>query len=118
MPLSSILELEIFDVWAIDFIGLFPPSGGNQYILVVVYYLSKWVEAISLPSNDSTVVLKFFKKHIFTCFRTPREIINDRSKNFINNLVKNILAKYGIRHKVATSYHPQSSGQWRYQIEK
>ncbi|KAH0723372.1 hypothetical protein KY285_005833 [Solanum tuberosum] len=111
MPLSNILEVEIFDVWDIDFMGPFPPSSGNQYILVVVDYVSKSVEAVAFPSNDSRVVIKFIKKHIFTRFGTPRAIISDGGKHFINYLVKNLLARYGIRHKVATAYHPQTSGQ-------
>ncbi|XP_049399731.1 uncharacterized protein LOC125863765 [Solanum stenotomum] len=111
MPLSNILEVEIFDVWGIDFMGPFPPSSGSQYILVAVDYASKWVEAVALPSNDSRVVIKFIKKHIFTRFGTPRAIISDGGKHFINHLVKNLLAKYGIRHKVAIAYHPQPSGQ-------
>ncbi|RVW44377.1 hypothetical protein CK203_070978 [Vitis vinifera] len=57
----------IFYVWGIDFMGPFPMSFGNSYILVGVDYVSKWVEAI--PS------------------------------------------KYGVKHKVATPYHPQTFGQ-------
>ncbi|XP_049370128.1 uncharacterized protein LOC125835035 [Solanum verrucosum] len=91
--------------------GPFPSSNGNQYILVAVDYVSKWVEAIALPSNDSRVMIKFIKKHIFTRFGTLRAIISDGGKYFINHLEKNLLAKYGIRHKVATTYHPQTSGQ-------
>ncbi len=103
MPLSNILEVEIFVVWGIDFMGPFPPSSGNQYILVAVDYVSKWIEVVALPSNDSRVVIKFIKKHLFTRFGTLRAIISDGGKNFINHLVKNLLAKYGIRHKVATT---------------
>ena len=44
MSLHSMLEIEIFDVWGIDFMGPFLPSKGNLYILVAVYYVSKWVE--------------------------------------------------------------------------
>lgn len=36
--------------------------------------------------------------------------MSDGGKYFINHLVKNLFAKYGIRHKVATTYHPQTSG--------
>ncbi|XP_015167752.1 uncharacterized protein [Solanum tuberosum] len=57
--------------------GPFPLSSGNQYILVAVDYVSKWVEAVALPSNDSRVVIKFIKKHIFTRFGTPKAIISD-----------------------------------------
>ena len=46
MPLSPILEIELFDVWGIDFMGPFSNSLGNQYILVAVDYMSKWVEVI------------------------------------------------------------------------
>ncbi|RVW71491.1 Retrovirus-related Pol polyprotein from transposon 17.6 [Vitis vinifera] len=67
MPMNPILIVELFDVWGIDFMGPFPMSFGNSYILVGVDYVSKWVEAI--PS------------------------------------------KYGVKHKVATPYHPQTSGQ-------
>ncbi|KAL6322456.1 hypothetical protein AAG906_008111 [Vitis piasezkii] len=67
MPMNPILIVHLFDVWGIDFIGPFPMSFGNSYILVGVDYVSKWVEAI--PS------------------------------------------KYGVKHKVATPYHPQTSGQ-------
>ena len=44
MPLTNILEVEVFNVWGIDFMGPFPPSFENLYILIVVDYVSKWVE--------------------------------------------------------------------------
>ncbi|GJS60573.1 reverse transcriptase domain-containing protein [Tanacetum coccineum] len=58
MPLNSIQVCKIFDVWGIDFMGPFPSSRGNKYILVAVDYLSKWVEAKALPTNDARVVVK------------------------------------------------------------
>ncbi|XP_049366220.1 uncharacterized protein LOC125831072 [Solanum verrucosum] len=73
--------------------------------------MSKRVEAVSLPTNDAKVVVKFIRKHIFTRFGTPRAIISDGGNHFINNSVHSLLAKYGVRHKVATTYHPQTSGQ-------
>ena len=105
------MEVEIFDVWGIDFMGPFIPSFGNLYILVAVDYVSKWVEAIALPSNDSKVVIKFLKKNIFTQFGTPRVIISDGSTHFCNRYFDALLFKYGVTHKVATAYHPQSNGQ-------
>ena len=111
MPLNGILEVEIFDVWGIDFMGPFPSSFGNQYILVCVDYVSKWVEAIASPTNDGRVVTKFLRKHIFSRFGTPRAIISDGGTHFCNHQFKSLLKKYGVTHKVATPYHPQTSGQ-------
>ena len=112
MPQNSILEVEIFDVWGIDFMGPFPSSGNNKYILVAVDYVSKWVEAIPTPSADAYVVKRLFQKIIFLRFGIPRVVkISDGGSHFINNQFNNLLKKYGVTHKVATPYHPQTSGQ-------
>ncbi|XP_021724274.1 uncharacterized protein LOC110691627 [Chenopodium quinoa] len=63
MPQNPILELEVFDVWAIDFICPFISSHGNKYILVTVDYVSKWAEAVASPTNDSKVVVNLFKRY-------------------------------------------------------
>lgn len=66
---------------------------------------------MALPTNDAKMVLRFLKKNIFTRFGTPRVIISDGGSHFCNRLFESLLAKYGIRNKVATTYHPQTSGQ-------
>jgi len=73
MPLQPTLTVEIFDVWGIDFMGPFPNSFGNLYILVDVDYMSKWVEAVASRTNDNKVIIKFLKEDIFSRFRAPRE---------------------------------------------
>nr|GEU63165.1 DNA-directed DNA polymerase [Tanacetum cinerariifolium] len=70
MPQNSIQVCKIFDVWGIHFMGPFPSSRGNKYILVAVDYLPKWVEAKALLTNDARVVCKFFK-NLFAKFGTP-----------------------------------------------
>ncbi|CAN6586220.1 unnamed protein product [Malus baccata var. baccata] len=61
----SILNVEIFDVWGIDFMGPFPSSYGFTYILLAVDYVSKWVEAKATRINDSKVVADFIRTNIF-----------------------------------------------------
>ncbi|KAL5578124.1 hypothetical protein UlMin_019823 [Ulmus minor] len=111
MPLTNILVIELFDVWGIDFMGPFPTSFSNKFVLVAVDYVSKWVEAVALPTNDSRVVIRFLKKNIFARFGTPRAIISDGGSHFCNKQFDALLSKYGVTHRVATPYHPQTSGQ-------
>ncbi|CAL8089611.1 unnamed protein product [Prunus armeniaca] len=111
MPLNNILVVELFDVWGIDFMGPFPSSFGYIYILVAVDYVSKWVEATATRTNDHKVVLNFLKDMIFTRFGTPRAIISDGGSHFCNKPFEALMKKYNITHKVATPYHPQTSGQ-------
>nr|GEV10006.1 reverse transcriptase domain-containing protein [Tanacetum cinerariifolium] len=110
MPQNSIQVCEIFDVWGIDFMGPFLSSRGNKYILVAVDYLSKWVEAKALPTNDARVVCKFLK-NFFAQFGAPRAIISDRGTHFCNDQFTKVMQKYGVTHRQATPYHPQISGQ-------
>nr|GFB55011.1 reverse transcriptase domain-containing protein [Tanacetum cinerariifolium] len=110
MPQNVIQVCKIFDVWDIDFMGPFSSSRRNRYILVVVDYLSKWVEAKALLTNDARVVVKFLKS-LFARFGTPKAIISDRGTHFCNDKFAKVMSKYGVTHHLATAYHPQTSGQ-------
>ncbi|GJX63321.1 reverse transcriptase domain-containing protein [Tanacetum coccineum] len=110
MPQNDIQVCEIFDVWGINFMGPFLSSRGNKYILVAVDYLSKWVEAKALPTNGARVVVKILKS-LFAQFETPRAIISDRGTHFCNDQFAMVMLKYGVTHRLATAYHPQTSGQ-------
>nr|GEV43377.1 reverse transcriptase domain-containing protein [Tanacetum cinerariifolium] len=82
----------------------------NKYILVAVDYLSKWVEAKALPTNDAGSVCKFLKS-LFARFGAPRAIISDRGTHFCNDQFAKVMLKYAVTHRLSTAYHPQISGQ-------
>ena len=96
MPLQNNQVVEIFDVWGIDFMGPFPMSNGNVFILVGVDYVSKWVEAVPSRTNDHRVVVKFLQDYIFTRYGIPRAIVSDGGKHFINQAFATLMKKYGI----------------------
>ena len=111
MPLMNILEVELFYVWGIDFMGLFPSSYGHKYIVLAVDYMSKWVEVIPTITCDAKVVLRFIRSNIFFRFGTPRVVISDEGSHFYNNLFVSLLTKYRVKHRVSLAYHPQINGQ-------
>nr|GEW08911.1 reverse transcriptase domain-containing protein [Tanacetum cinerariifolium] len=73
-------------------------------------YLSKWVEAKALPTNDARVVVKFLKS-LFSRFGIPQAIISNRGTHFCNDQFTRVMIKYGVTHRLATAYHPHTSGQ-------
>nr|GEZ87743.1 reverse transcriptase domain-containing protein [Tanacetum cinerariifolium] len=79
-------------------------------LLITINYLSKWVEAKALPTNDARVVVKFLK-YLFSRFGIPRAIISDRGTHFCNDQFTRVMIKYRVTHRLATAYHPQTSGQ-------
>ncbi|GJX43957.1 reverse transcriptase domain-containing protein [Tanacetum coccineum] len=77
---------------------------------VAVDYVSKWVEAQALPTNDALVVVKFLRS-LFARFGVPKALISDRGTHFCNSQLEKALQRYDVTHKLSTTYHPQSNGQ-------
>jgi transposase InsO family protein len=111
MPLTSNLQIDIFDVWGIDFMGPFSNSEGCEYTLVAVDYVSKWVEAHPCWAADAMHSKKMFHEVIFLRYRVPRIVISDGGSHFIDQTFWKALLEIGVDHQIATPYHPQLSGQ-------
>jgi transposase InsO family protein len=111
MPLKYILQIDIFDVWGIDFMGPFKNSCGYEHILVMVDYVSKWVEAMPCRKASTEESITMIKNVIFPRFGTPRILISDGGTHFTVKNFRKCLSKLGIEHRVSTAYHPQTNGQ-------
>nr|GEV92505.1 reverse transcriptase domain-containing protein [Tanacetum cinerariifolium] len=110
LPFELMCDASDFSIGAVPGQRPFPYSRGNTYILVTVDYLSKWVEEKALPTNDARVVVKILKS-LLARFGTPKAIISDRGTHFCNDKFAKVMSKYGVTHRLATPYHPQTSGQ-------
>jgi hypothetical protein len=111
MPLIKNFQIDLFDVWGIDYMGQFPPSKKCEYILVAVDYVSKWVETLPCKNANNINSKRMFEEIIFLRFGVPRIVISDGGSHFIDKSFEHYLSKHGIHHNIATPYHPQTSGQ-------
>jgi transposase InsO family protein len=89
--------------------GPFPKSRQCEYILVAVDYVSKWVEALPCRAADSNNAKRIFSETIFSRFEVPRMVISDGGPHFIDRKFQRFLSDHGVRHNIATPYHPQTS---------
>jgi hypothetical protein len=101
MPMSYSLVIEPFDCWGFDFMGPFPPSEGYTHILM----------AVPTKSADGETSLKMLKDVIFPRFGVPRYLMTDGGSHFIHGGFRKTLARYDVNHRIASAYHPQTSGQ-------
>ncbi|CAN6685993.1 unnamed protein product [Malus baccata var. baccata] len=112
LPFELMCDASDYTVGVVlDFMGPFPSSHGNLYILVAIDYVFKWVEAIASPTCKSYVVLGFLQNTIFPRFGVPRATISYEGTHFLNRTMAALCAKYHIHHRLATPYHSQTSGQ-------
>ncbi|RDY12322.1 Gag-Pol polyprotein, partial [Mucuna pruriens] len=77
----------------------------------IVDYISKWVEVRATKTNDARVVVDFLKSHIFCKFGVSKVLISDQGSHFCNHAMVTLLEKYGVVHRVAIAYHPQTNDQ-------
>jgi hypothetical protein len=111
LPLILNLQIDIFNVWGINFMGPFPNLEGCEYNLVAIDYVSKWVEALPRQATDAMHSKKMFHEVIFPRYGVPRIEISDGGSHFIDQTFWKALSKVGVDHRIATPYHPQMSGQ-------
>jgi transposase InsO family protein len=111
MPLKYNLQIDLFDVWGIDFMGPFKNSYGYEYIPVMVDYVSKWVEVMPCRKASMEESITMITNVIFPRFGTSRILISDGGTHFTGKNFKKCLAKLGIEDRVSTAYHPQTNGQ-------
>lgn len=112
--MTKMLEVDLFDIWGIDFMGHFVSFYIYKYNLVAVEYVSKRVEALALADNEGKRMVAFLRKNILSCYGVQRKIISDKGSHFCNKVFIVALTKYGVKqHKVATTYHPQTSGEMK-----
>src|ERR1041384_3614456 len=91
--------------------GPFPPSHKYTHILLVVDYVTKWVEDIPIESADLKTSLKMLKDVIFPRFGVPRYLMTDGGSHFTHGAFRKALAKYDVNHRIASPCHTQTSGQ-------
>ncbi|RVW81585.1 Retrovirus-related Pol polyprotein from transposon 17.6 [Vitis vinifera] len=99
-----------FSVWGIDIIGKISPksSSGHEFILVVIDYFTKWVEAASYVRLTSFGVVGFIISHIIYRYGVPHELISNRGVHFKAD-VDTLLQRYGIQHHKLSAYKPQTN---------
>ncbi|GKD82352.1 reverse transcriptase domain-containing protein [Tanacetum coccineum] len=88
---------EIFDVRGIDFMGPFPSSNGNKYILVAIDYVSKWVEARTFRTSDARNVVNFLRR-LFARFGIPKALISDRDTHLCNYHMEKAMKRHVVVH--------------------
>ncbi|XP_042029828.1 uncharacterized protein LOC121776718 [Salvia splendens] len=93
-----------------DFMGPFPSSYGNSYILVAVDYVSKWIEAKATATSVAKEVMKFLKANIFSRYGVPRAVISDQGTHFCNRTMEALMRKYGVHHRDLQPRDKRNSG--------
>ncbi|XP_076873239.1 uncharacterized protein LOC143523013 isoform X2 [Brachyhypopomus gauderio] len=99
-----------FELIGMDLIGkLVPTKTGNQYICVLIDYLTKWPQAYPLRSKSAEEVTVCIVK-FFHLFGAPKRILSDQGREFVNAINRSVCDRLGIKRSLCSPYHPQTNG--------
>ena len=68
--------------------------------------------ALTTSSDDHNTSIRMLKEVTFPRFGVSRYLMTDGGSQFIHGAFRKMLAKYDVNHRIASPYHPQSSGQF------
>src|SRR3990170_5734836 len=107
----TIETVDVFERWGIDIVGPLPiTERGNRYIVVAMDYFTRWPEAKPLKSANAETVATFIYEEIICRYGIPKVIQSDQETHFMNELLKNLIERFKIKHSLSSPYHLQSNG--------
>ena len=110
-PMQTLTAGSPMQIVAVDILGPLPKStNGNQYILVVADYFTKWMEAYPIPNQEASTVAQTLVDHFFLKYSPPEQLHSDQGRQFESQLMKEVCKLLGIEKTRTTPYHPQSDG--------
>jgi transposase InsO family protein len=112
-PLVPQLTPQVFEKWAVDFVGsINPPTKRSRarYIITATNYLTKWVEVEPVKDCSAEIAARFLFENVVTRFGCPRIIMSDQETHFLNRTIVALAKAFQIYHQKTTPYHPQENG--------
>ncbi len=109
--LHNIKAIEPFYQIGIDIIGLLPiTSRRKRYIVTVIDYFIKWIEAKALKEANAYEIATFIYKKIICRHECSRKILTDRETHFNNKMIKELIKKFNIKHNFSILYYLKTNG--------
>ena len=109
-PLTPIPVAGAFDRVGVDVLHFPKSSAGNQYAIVFVDYLTKWPEVFAAPDQTAFTIAKLFVEEIVCRHGVPAQLLSDRGKAFLSQLMREVCEVLGVKKLNTTAYHPQTDG--------
>ena len=94
----------------VDILKLPLTSSGNQYLVVFLDYLTKWVEAYPVPDQRTETIARLLVENIVCRHGVPEELLSDRGANFLSDLILQMCSLLGMKKVNTSGYHPQTDG--------
>ena len=109
-PLVPIPVSGPFDRIGVDVVQFPTSAKGNQYTIVFIDYLTKWVEVFPSSDQSALTIACLLVENIISRHGVPKELLSDCGAAFLSKLLHEVYKLMGIHKVSTTAYHPQTDG--------
>ena len=109
-PLRPVIASRPWELIAVDILKVPVSAQGNQYILVVQDYFSKWPFAQAIPDQKAETIVRVLKDQVFTIVGPPCKLHSDQGRNFESHLLSDLCKAFNVKKSHTTPYHPMGDG--------
>ena len=95
-PLQPIVASRPWEMVAVDILKVPMSSRGNQYLLVIQDYFSKWPFAVPLPDQKAETIVRALKDQVFTLVGPPHKLHSDQGRNFKSYILSQLCKAFGV----------------------
>ena len=106
-PLQPIAVGGPFHRVGVDVLQLPLTQSCNQYMVIFMDYLTKWVEAFAVANQNATPIAQLLVEKVFCRHGAPEELSSDRGSNFLAEVVMEVCRLLKVNN---LGYHPQTNG--------
>ena len=107
-PLTPIPVGGPFDRVGVDVLQLQKTKHGNEYAVIFVDYLTKWLEVFATADQTATSIAKLLVEEIVSRHGVPHQLLSDLGLTFLSKLLLTICDFMGIKKVNTSANHPQS----------
>ena len=109
-PLQPIIVTQPWEMVAVDVLKVPTSTKGNQYLLVVQDYFSKWPFAFPMPDQKAETIVQILRDNVFTVIGPPQKLHSDQGRNFESHIMTDLCKAFGVKKSRTTLYHPMGDG--------
>ena len=103
-------QLSQQEMVAVDILKVPPSLTGNQYILVVQDYFSRWPFAFAMRDQKAARIVQLLKDHVFALVGPPSKLHSDQGRNFESCILRDLCSAFGVKTSHTTPYHSMGDG--------
>ena len=109
-PLQHFPCFQPFTTVALDLVGPLNTIRGKSYILTIIDFATRWIEAIPLANSKAPTVARAFFNEWCCRYGHPTHVHSDQGKQFDGSLFHELCRIMCTKKTRTTAYHPQCNG--------